>query len=187
MKEPAQERQSRRVLYRVLQALYSYPLSRDKVGPLVDLRFDSEAMETAFASLRKVLARVTDWDAFIVGLNVEYTRLFEGPGFLPAPPYASYYLNGERLMGPETVAARRTYLKEGVAARQRGQTPDDHIALELAFMAHLSDKIAEALDKGDDERCRDLRDVQKHFLRDHLLPWVPVFCLKVAAATPHEF
>lgn len=187
MKKKSQERQTRRVLYRVLQALYSYPLSREKVEPLLDLTFESEPVEMAFASLRNVLAKVTDWEAFVDRLNVEYTRLFEGPGFLPAPPYASYFVNDKRLMGPEAVAVRRTYLKWGVAAQQLGRVPDDHIALELAFMAYLSDEIADAFGQGDDDQCKNLRDVQKNFLKDHLLPWVPVFCLKVVAATQNEF
>ena len=88
-------------------------------------------------------------------------------------------------MGPETVAVRRTYLERGVASRQR--LPDDHIALELALMAHLSDGIADARDKGDDGRCKELRDAQEGFLGDHLLPWGPAFCSKVLAATPNEF
>ena len=75
MKKKSQERQTRRVLYRVLQALYSYPLSREKVEPLLDLTFESEPVEMAFASLRNVLAKVTDWEDFVDRLNVEYTRL----------------------------------------------------------------------------------------------------------------
>jgi len=185
MRKQSQDLQSRRVLYRVLQALYSYPLSREKVEPLLDLTFENGPLEKAFAPLQKILAKVTDWEEFIDRLNVEYTRLFEGPGFLPASPYASYYLNDGRLMGPETVAVRRTYLERGVASQQR--VPDDHIALELAFVAYLSDEIAEARDKGDDGRCKELRDAQEDFLRNHLLPWGPVFCSKVMAATPNEF
>jgi TorA maturation chaperone TorD len=187
MREQPQDLQSRRVLYRVLQALYSYPLSREKVEPLLDLTFESEPIEMAFASLRNVLAKVTDWEAFVDRPNVEYTRLFEGPGFLPAPPYASYFLNDKRLMGPEAVAVRRVYAESGVASQKLGRAPDDHIALELAFMAYLSDEIADAFGQGDDDQCKGLRDVQNKFLKDHLLPWVPVFCLKVTAATQNEF
>lgn len=178
---------SRRVLYRVLQTLYSYPLSREKLEPLLDLSLGQGYLEEEIASLRQAVSAVRDWPEFIENLNVEYTRLFEGPGFVAAPPFASFYLDGERLMGPETIAVRREYVKWGVASVQMGQIPDDHIGLELAFMAYLCDEAAVTLAGGDDGRCRELLEARADFLREHLLIWAPTFCHKIAAATSDPF
>lgn len=187
MMEQDQDLLSGRVLYRVLQALYSYPLSREKVEPLLEFSLGQGYLEDEIASLRQSISAVRDWPEFIENLNVEYTRLFEGPGFVAAPLFASFYLDGERLMGPEAIAVRREYVKWGIASVQMGKIPDDHVALELAFMAYLCDEATAALADGDDGRCEKLLEAKEKFLREHLLNWAPTFCNKVIAATSDPF
>ncbi len=174
-------------LWGLLSELYTYPLSREKLTLLSGLVSEDKSLGRALAVLRNALADVTDWDRLAEDLNVEYTRLFEGPGNIPAPPYASFYLNGGLLMGPETVAVRSTYLEWNVAPVQLGRIPDDHIALELAFMSHLCKEARAALISGDDTRSQSLLDAQRRFLRDHLLTWLPRLSAAVASAEPHRF
>ena len=174
-------------LWGLLSEVYTYPLNREKLTLLSGLVSEDESLARALAALRNALVDVTDWDRLAEDLNVEYTRLFEGPGHVPAPPYASFYLNGGLLMGPETVAVRRAYLEWNVAPVQMGRVPDDHIALELAFMSHLCKEARAALISGDDTRSQSLLDAQRRFLRDHLLTWLPRFCAAVASAEPHRF
>lgn len=174
-------------LWGLLSEAYTYPLSREELTLLSGLVSEDESLGRALAALRNALVDVTDWDRLAEDLNVEYTRLFEGPGHVPAPPYASFYLNGGLLMGPETVAVRRAYLDWNVAPVQMGRVPDDHIALELAFMSHLCEEARAALIQGDDARSQSLLEAQGRFLRDHLLTWLPRFCAAVASAEPHRF
>ncbi len=178
---------SRKVLYSVLQAQYSYPLSRMKVEPFFKLQSENSRLEKELSSLRGVLAKVVDWDEFVERLNIEYTRLFEGPGHAPAPPYASFYMNDGRLMGQETLAVRRQYVQRGVASVHMGRIPDDHIALELAFMGFLSGEASDSLAGEEEERWKSLIEAQKSFLHDHLLAWVSRFCSDIRSATQEEF
>ncbi|MCL5736356.1 MAG: molecular chaperone TorD family protein [Actinobacteria bacterium] len=174
-------------LWGLLAEVYTYPLSREKLTLLSGLVSEDESLGRALAALRNALVDVTDWDRLAEELNVEYTRLFEGPGHVPAPPYASFYLNGGLLMGSETVAVRRTYLERNVAPVQMGRVPDDHIALELAFISHLSGEAHAALAQGNDARAQSSLEAQGRFLRDHLLTWLPRFREAVASATPRKF
>lgn len=112
-------------------------------------------------------------------LNIEMTRLLEGPGLTPAPPYASYYLNSKQLMGPPAMAARHVYLQWRAIPTGEMQLPGDHIALELGFMAHLAQLAVE----GDETALSAGRD----FLRRHLLPWLPRFCDALAKSSRVPF
>jgi len=178
---------SRTMLYCALQAQYSYPLSHSKLEHFLEFHSEISRLEEELRPLREVLAKVTDWGEFVERLNIEHTRLFDGPGQVPAPPYASFYLNDQRLMGPETMAVRRKYIQYGVASVHMGQSPDDHIALELAFMAYLNSEASSSLAKGEDGRCKTLIEAQANFLHDHLLTWVPQFCSNVISTTNEAF
>ncbi|MNP60255.1 chaperone protein TorD [compost metagenome] len=58
---------------------------------------------------------------------------------------------------------------------------DDHIALELEFMAVLSEEMLSKA--GLHESCLELADVQIRFLENHLMQWAPRFSNELAAAT----
>lgn len=93
----------------------------------------------------------------------EYTRLFIGP--VPAMfPYESRYVDGS-MMGKSLIKIKEIYRQAGLMKAQDYHEPEDHIALELRFMGRL---------------CRDKSDIslrmQKDFLEDHLMKWVPGFC-----------
>jgi putative dimethyl sulfoxide reductase chaperone len=187
MTNQAEILQSRSNVYRTLQALCAYPLGREKVEAIFELNGGHSRLEEELHPLCDFLREVTDWDGFIEDLNLEYIRLFEGPGDIPAPPYASFYLNGGQLMGPETITVRRKYVTWGVAPIDMGKAPDDHIALELAFMGYLSDETSDALAEQDEARCAALTEAQIDFLGKHLLTWVPKFVSETLSAKPSEF
>ena len=179
--------QSRSIVYRILQALYDRPLNREKLETVLGLEGGHGHLKEELGRLRGMLAGVTDWDEFTEKLNLEYTRLFEGPGAIPAPPYASFYLNGGQLMGPETIAVRRKYVTWGIASVNMGKVPDDHIALELAFMGYLSDQAGEALVNKDETGYAALLEAQIDFLGGHVLTWMPKFFSEMLRAQPDEF
>jgi len=117
-------------------------------------------------------------------LNTELTRLLEGPGLTPAPPFASYYLHAGQLMGPATVVAHRFYLTWNVLPVGDEKLPDDHIALEFGFLAYLARQVAEV--EGRDDTVAILRG-SRDFIRLHLQPWLPSFCSALVAATTDPF
>jgi TorA maturation chaperone TorD len=107
-------------------------------------------------------------------LSVEYCRLFIGPQ-PSCPPYASAQL-GAALLGGRP----RTRL-EAFLAQHGVPLPDeawrvaslDHVAVELAVLAHLYATDASAA-------------VIAEFLSDHLLSWAPGFLHRVEAASRHQ-
>jgi len=98
----------------------------------------------------------------------DYERLFVGPGHLLAPPWESVYRTEEGLLFDwPTLEVRDLYRQLGLAVEQP-EFPDDHVGLELLFLALLSERVADG-DLG-------AHDVQRDFLNDHLLQWLPRFC-----------
>lgn len=62
----------------------------------------------------------------------------------------------------------------------------DHIGVELEFMHHLAEAELKALEEGDKEAVKALREIQKEFLDKHLLRWAPLYLINVKyeARTP---
>lgn len=162
-------------LYSLLRALYTYPLTQTVLDAVAQLQVEPESPLAAGVEQMQTALRAATLDE----LNIEMTRLMEGPGLTPAPPYASYYLNNRQLMGPSAVAARQVYLQWQAVPAAETRLPDDHIALELGFMAHLAQRAVD----GDKTALVAARD----FLRQHLLPWLPRFCDALAKAGPASF
>ncbi len=86
---------------------------------------------------------------------------------LKASPYESVWRDEDHLMmqGP-TFAVRAVYRRHGMAVPGWRAMPDDHLAHELDFIAHL-------LDQGDAAEARQFLDL-------HLLTWLPAFAGRVA-------
>lgn len=169
--------------FQLLQALFTYPLTAETVRPLLDLDSDDPRLLPTLAAFRQSIGVVDDWPSFIEGLNVAYTALFEGRGDNRVSPYGSAWIDDGRFMGPETLAVRDDYLDWLLVPTDMGKLPDDHLSLELAFMAHLG---SEAL-IGDSSRQAQALAAQASFLRDHLLSWLPQFSEKVGSQDPDGF
>ncbi|HIW75870.1 MULTISPECIES: TorD/DmsD family molecular chaperone [Gordonibacter] len=111
----------------------------------------------------------------------EYRRLFEGPAELPAPPWESVYTSNKRLlMQPTTLDVRNAYRAHGFIPECYPRVPDDHIALELDFLATLAARAQEAYDQGDKEYCQKLLESSHTFIADHVGIWVNDFAQDVA-------
>jgi len=109
-------------------------------------------------------------------LEVDYTRLFVGPFNVPAPPYGSVYLEGERqVMGASTADVRKRYLTAGLDLDAGFKDAPDHIAAELEFMHFLIFKAMEAAGSGDFNQVITCLLDQKYFLEIHLGAWIHDF------------
>lgn len=95
----------------------------------------------------------------------------------PVHPYESVYTSAENLLmqrsRDEVLAA---YRQAGFERSGDLNVPEDHVAIELEFMARLCRKEADALRAGDEAAAQAARDLQRDFLRDHVLAWVPQLC-----------
>jgi TorA maturation chaperone TorD len=62
----------------------------------------------------------------------------------------------------------------------------DHLGIELELLAHLAGHEADALQRGDQAYAVRVREVQRLFLEEHVLPWAPLYLFAVerCAHTP---
>lgn len=151
----------------------------------------------------------TDLDAFAAGLATadlesvrkdlaaDHSALLLAMSTHAVSPYESVYTSEEHLMmqaaRDEVVAA---YASSGFAKAGEYHVPEDHISLELDFMAALGNRAANAVDTvlaaqvdtESDPLAEAERDMnaQIDFLERHLFVWAPQFCdeLEKRAATP---
>ncbi len=121
-------------------------------------------------------------------LCADYTRLMMGPGRVIAPPWESVYYSDERLVFQEkTLQVRAWYQRFGLEAQNLHKEPDDHIGLELAFVAHLAHQALIALDQQDRTAFETILAAQREFLSEHLLIWAPQWCDVVQAEAKTDF
>ena len=93
-------------------------------------------------------------------------------GLGPPPPFESVWRE-DRLIGESTVAVIETYAEAGFADIQPEVGPQDHLAVELKFLALLALREAEAWRAGDRPGAQLRIAQQRDFLRAHLAAWAP--------------
>jgi TorA maturation chaperone TorD len=122
------------------------------------------------------------------GLAVEHARLFAGLGeaYGPAPPFESMHA-GIPTEGDAIPSMVDAYRAAGFDRIDVPAVPQDHVAVELRFMALLAAQETAARDRGDSERVRALLAHQQRFLDDHLLSWVPAWCGRIATESREPF
>lgn len=112
-------------------------------------------------------------------LITEYDRVFGLLISQDCPPYETEY-------SPQTFSVYRSQQLADVAGYYRafGLEPadkepvrQDHIVLELEFMAWLIAKTLYASENGQADNAGLCRDAQVNFFRDHLAWWLPAFAL----------
>jgi TorA maturation chaperone TorD len=129
-----------------------------------------------------------DLEKVRLDLAVEYAGLFLGVWGKPAHPSESYYLTeGQLIMQQPRDDMLKLYRAMGVDRAGEFKEPEDHIALELQFMAHLCDKTNAALKDGNFKGARKYLDVQRNFLDEHLGKWVPKLAFDILKSARHEF
>lgn len=173
------------VFYPLLSSIFYLELTEEQIDGLAESGFafpdDGSAMGDACARLRRYLAR--RGPSARQDLAVDYARIFLAAGVYEgetAVPYESVYTSPEGIMMQD---ARddvvRVYRRNGLVIPQALQVPEDHLAFELEFMAHMSERIAQAL--GAEEDARPLMEEQRRFIDEHLLNWIPALQRRVDA------
>lgn len=152
-----------------------------------------ESEDNAFPDILRLFNEIkveisADPDTVLDKLKTEYTHLMIGPNKLPAPPWESVYRSKERLIFQEsTLAVRRSYLKYQFLPANYPHEADDHLALELDFMANLAKLSLNSFeDSRFDEVVKLLID-QKLFLEKHLLVWIDQFTDLTQKSKTHYF
>ena len=120
-------------------------------------------------------------------LAVEYTRLFIGPG-KHIYPYESAYRD-EKVSMMSDSALRIKNLIESYGLRYPSDFLDnfDHISVELEFMEKITYAESNAWKRKNFPRAIEALELERRFLDEHLLRWVPAFTEKVIGAARLDF
>lgn len=121
-----------------------------------------------------------DADELAHAVAADFSRLFLGMSAHPVAPYESVYLSDLHLLMQEprdrVVAA---YRAEGFGVRDDFGLPEDHLAVELAFMAQLCARVESERAAGNEQGAERLLNAGRSFVEEHLARWVPLFADEV--------
>lgn len=109
-------------------------------------------------------------------LQSEHVGLFQiGTPETPCPPYESYYMTeGSHMAGWVMSQVERSYAAGGFTMTDTAKKElPDHIGHELQFMSLLCGRETEARDDSDLEQAAGFLRLQRMFLHQHLLSWIP--------------
>ena len=117
--------------------------------------------------------------ATVLDLARDYAKTLCGAGStkrMAAYPFESVYTSAEGLLMQEARdGALAWYHRFGLGKSENWHDCEDHVALELEFMAYLIDAQLAASAAADTERVAELLEAQRAFASEHLANWLPEF------------
>ncbi len=168
-----------------LAHLHDHELDAATLSTLQEINFpDNLALlpqtKEAKASWAGMRAAVPSAPTFqdLDALSVEYAAIYL-TGAYGASPCESVWLDEEHLTCQQPMfALRAIYQSAGLAAENWRKRPDDHLVLQLLYIAHALGRTASA----------DFPAQTLGIMMDkHLLRWLPAFTARVAARTSLPF
>jgi TorA maturation chaperone TorD len=132
--------------------------------------------------------REVDEEVVLGDLARHYAFLFLGVGSENVALCESAYRNERGLLFQHAYFdILEKYREVGLGKREDFSEPEDHLSLELAYMAHLSRWSISSIETGKREEVEKYYRYQKDFLKDHLLPWIPRLVRGLSEISPSTF
>lgn len=150
-------------------------LIREDVFSELPLDAKNRDIETGLSLLQRWSSKNRDGLGMdtLLDLRADHTNLFVGVGKAVAAPWESVYFNEDRMIFQEqTLQIREWYRRFGLETKKLHKEPDDHIGLELSFLAHLAGLGLQAVETKDVAGLEHSLQAQRQFLHDHPLRWV---------------
>jgi TorA maturation chaperone TorD len=132
-----------------------------------------------------------DQDQLLEDLAVEYARLFLGPDKHISPHEAVHHQRDDgdwgTHWGASTVDVKKFIESTGLEYKQEYSGMPDHISVELDFMKEAAGREAQAIEEKDWEGALYCQKMEKKFICDHLIKWIPAFCDKIITQAEISF
>ena len=183
MKQMKQDIENRIAIYALISRLMLVEVNEE----FLDHIEKDEALLSFFPNYRdwgkrKELSRAELIEQYY---NVDFTNLF----LMHLVPYESFYTRDDQMIesgGDNPVVELYNDLDFRVELDSARVVSADHIGVELEFMYMLCTAMKKALDADDKEGICELLEVQRAFLKEHLLEWTPLFLInaKKESRTP---
>ena len=180
---------NRAFLYNFAWRLLGAPMDEEALAAAVSEEPAEQAAilagdDSRLVDLAQRLAGAAD-ETNLSQLASEYTRLFEGPGKLPAPPWESVYVaDGDLLFQESTLQVREAYKEAGFKAAGYPHEADDQVATELSFVSALIQGTREAIEADNAQRAQAYLIAQQKFLDRHLNQWLTPFAERLNTQAP---
>jgi len=184
---------ARRDLYRFLSAAFLAEPSPDFLAHLRDEPFQAALAESFSADVAENFQRVADaMDAEKSSdcARLEFTNLFLVPGGQHIAPYESVFrdtreIEGKEisglLMGQSALDVQQWYRLAALEISRDFKELPDHIGLELHYLAYLCDREQAFGEAGDSAKKNRAREMQRDFLKAHVLSWLGDLAEKIRA------
>jgi len=167
-----------------------------KWEPAVELlRYPQKGSEEAFAEIQNGLNLVKSYgskkgrsdEETLKNISKDWTRLFRGVvrDGVP-PPYESLY-RPERHQRKPAQEINRLFSEMGVQVPEEWHQPSDYIGVELDFMRLLCERERQEREKMEMDVLRQVLEIEKTFLEEHLALWVPIFCKKMSQQAHEDY
>jgi TorA maturation chaperone TorD len=132
--------------------------------------------------------RGADEEVVLGDLARHYAFLFLGVGPENVSLCESAYRSARGLLFQDVYFdILERYREVGLGKREDFSESEDHLSLELAYMAHLSHRSISSVEEGRKEEMERYHQYQKSFLKDHLLQWIPQFARGLSEISPSTF
>lgn len=180
--------ESESVVCRWLATLFSTELTSDmlsryskgEAAPILELLRHEYALEAEVKRLENALGGLTVLASAQLELAADFAELFLVDARTSAPPYASFWNDGERLFQSETAQRMAKRLAQsGFSVTREFNEPADHLAIMLEYLAFRCERLA-GLGKGD--RSEEF-EYTREYLRNELCNWLPAFASRCNQAT----
>jgi TorA maturation chaperone TorD len=124
-------------------------------------------------------------------LAVEYSYLFLGPGGHISPHESIHHQREDgqwgKLWGASTAEVKAFIEATGLTYTDDYKGLPDHISVEFEFMQQLILREEQAWKEADADKAGACRKIERKFIEEHLIRWVPAFCEKVMQAAELPF
>lgn len=159
--------------YRLLSLLFKTEITTKTYNALSEMNYPNQ--KRIFENMVN-----NDINAYIENLAVEYARIFLAAGInhgSAAFPYESVYTSSKKIVMQEAWEnVKKLYSKYGFSLKNASaDILEDHIAMELEFMAHLCEDTAVDY------------ELSAQFLENHLLNWCEAFCNDIKKYASEDF
>ena len=189
IKDRAEQAQQRSNIYGFLARVYRKELTSEMLARIKDSPF-KEVLSDLEVKLGDEFFSVPEGE-LIENLSVEYTRLFLGPGKHISPHESVHHERDDSdwgaLWGASTVDVKKFIESLGLEYKETDRSIPDHISVELEMMQKVIAKEAEEWNKKGQKEAQHYVKIEKMFMEDHIMKWVPQFCDKVIAEAELSF
>ncbi len=176
-------------IYGLLSLIYRTEVTKDLLAHIKKPEFLSVLSDMG-AKLEDDFLKGPE-DKLIEDLAVEYTRLFLGPGKHISPHESIHHDTGDgdwgQFWGRSTVEIKKFIETSGLEFKSDYTGLPDHISVELEFMQLAAKREMQALEEKDNDGLLYCLKMEKMFIEEHLIKWVPIFCDKIISEAGLSF